>query len=157
MAIFQVPQFLDIKPKIFGPFDFSQFAYIFIDVILVYIFIKTFNLTLAIILSLITSTLTFALAFLKINGLPFIKILNNLIKFYIKPQNYIWQKNYKKIEIKEEEILNIRKSITLKERLNDITNKLISKKNISKEKSNNLTILKNITGEKIKAKKIDYL
>ncbi len=158
MAIFQVPQFLDIKPKIFGPFDFKQFSYVIIDVILIFIFFKSFNQTLAIFLSFISSVIAFALAFVKINGLPASKIIGNFINYYLKPQYYIWKKNYKTLEFKDEDVLNIRKKINLKEKLNELTNKLITAKNlVKKEEKQELKILKTLTGEKIKVKKIDYL
>lgn len=89
---FQVPQFIDIEDKIFGPLSFKQFVYIIGGggiIAIFFFFLPTF---LAIILSLPVAILSGALAFYKINNRPFIYILEAAIKHYLSNNLYIWKK-----------------------------------------------------------------
>lgn len=164
MAIFQVPQFLDIKPKIFGPFDFKQFIFLLVAIGLSYLAFQIFSNFIAIILSTLFISLSLFLGFFKLNGLPVTKLFLKIVSHYFfKPKIYIWQKNINQnlTQKKETEtdIKKIREKMSLTEKLKDLKLLVINKNNLKQK--NNKTIqdffVKKITGEKIKVKKVDYL
>ena len=89
---FRVPQFIDMEDKIFGPLTLKQFAYVlgaggFSFLIWTFISIKI----IAIILILPTAGLFIALAFLNVNGRPFVDVLENAFKYYTGSKIYIWK------------------------------------------------------------------
>src|SRR3989344_4669365 len=89
---FQVPQFIDIEDKIFGPLTAKQFFYIFgggAFIFLMYVFLQ---LWLVILLGLPVAAFSAALAFLKINGQPFIKIVGNALAFASSSRLYLWKR-----------------------------------------------------------------
>ena len=92
MAQFQVPQFIEIEDKIIGPLTLKQFLYLTAGAAL--LFILYFFLTFVpwFIVALIIAPLALALAFLKINGRPFIYFLMSAIGFIFKPKLYLWKK-----------------------------------------------------------------
>jgi len=94
---FQVPQFIEVEDKIFGPLTWKQFIYLAggggIVVILFY-FLPRF---MAIIIALPVVAFSVALAFYKVNNRPFINVVESMFKFYIGSRLYIWRKTDKKI------------------------------------------------------------
>ncbi len=99
---YQVPQFIEIEDKIFGPLTAKQFFYLLGGGALIFIMYIFLQLWLVIILGIPVVGFVGSLAFLKINGIPFIKILSNALGFATSSRLYLW----KKVEIKkiEEEI-----------------------------------------------------
>ncbi|KKQ83505.1 MAG: hypothetical protein UT07_C0003G0005 [Parcubacteria group bacterium GW2011_GWB1_38_8] len=95
---FQVPQFIEVEDKIFGPLTFKQFIYVAggagICVIL-FIFLPKF---LAIPISLPVALFSGALAFYKVNGKPFINIVEAFLKYTLTNKLYIWKKEEKPIQ-----------------------------------------------------------
>ena len=95
---FQVPQFIEVEDKIFGPLTFKQFVYVAggagICVIL-FIFLPKF---LAIILSLPVALFAAALAFYKINDKPFINVVEAFVKYTLTGKLYIWKKEPPSLE-----------------------------------------------------------
>jgi len=92
---FQVPQFLEIEDKLFGPLTFKQFIYIAGGVgisVVLFMLLPTF---IAIILSTPVVIFGFALAFYKINEKPFIEVVEAFLKFHTSGQLYLWQKEEK--------------------------------------------------------------
>jgi hypothetical protein len=92
---FQVPQFLEIEDKLFGPLTFKQFIYIAGSVgiaVVLFMLLPTF---LAILLSTPVVVFGFALAFYKVNDKPFIEVVEAFIKFHTSGQLYLWQKEEK--------------------------------------------------------------
>ena len=93
---FQVPQFIDVEDKIFGPLTLKQFIYLagggglsFI----VYAFLN--NLFLASIPIAIIMGISAALAFYKINKKPLINVVEYAFKYYLGNKLYIWKKQEK--------------------------------------------------------------
>ena len=77
---FQVPQFIEVEDKLFGPLTFKQFIYVAGGVglcVILFIFLPTF---LAILLSLPIGAFSAALAFFKINDKPFINVVEAFVK-----------------------------------------------------------------------------
>jgi hypothetical protein len=88
---FQVPQFIDIEDKIVGPLTLKQFLYLAAGFGIIFILYFYIKFIIWLMLSAIIGAFAIALAFLKINGQAFPKIVTNAIKFYLRPQIYIWQ------------------------------------------------------------------
>ncbi|MFZ2484609.1 MAG: PrgI family protein [Minisyncoccia bacterium] len=95
---FQVPQFIEVEDKIFGPLTFKQFIYVAgaagVAVVL-FILLPRF---LAIIISLPIVLFGAALAFYKINDKPFINVVEAFVKYTLTNKLYIWKKEDKKPE-----------------------------------------------------------
>ena len=95
---YEVPQFSEVQTKIVGPFSIKQFAYLLVGGGIFYILFKALNLFWAFLFGLPILALAGALAFLKINGQPFAKVLTNGLQFVLKPKFYIWKKDLPKIK-----------------------------------------------------------
>lgn len=89
---YQVPQFIEVEDKIFGPFTLKQFIYVAGGVGLCAILILYFPLIIGIILALPVAALTAALAFYKINNKPFVDIMEAGFNYYIGNRLYLWKK-----------------------------------------------------------------
>lgn len=98
---FQVPQFIEVEDKIFGPFTFKQFIYIAGGAGISFILFKASPLPVAILLILPIIALSFGLAFYKINNKPFISILESGFRYFLQKKLYIWKKEDKKIKSSE--------------------------------------------------------
>jgi hypothetical protein len=92
---FQVPQFIEVEDKIFGPLTFKQFIYagggIGISVIL-FLLLPNF---LAALISLPIVLFAAALAFYKVNDKPFINVVEAFVKYTLTNKLYIWKKEEK--------------------------------------------------------------
>lgn len=88
---YQVPQFIDTEDKLVGPFSLRQFVYVGaagVVCAIAYFFLQTW---LFVIVTIIALGGAFALAFLKINGRPLIKVGIAAFNYYWKPQMYVWK------------------------------------------------------------------
>jgi hypothetical protein len=100
---FQVPQFIEVEDKIFGPLTFKQFVYMAGGVglsMIAWVFLPLF---MAIPIILAAVALSFSLAFLKINEKPFIEVVYSAISYTFNHKLYIWNKEIKKVVKKEGE------------------------------------------------------
>jgi hypothetical protein len=89
---FQVPQFIEIEDKIFGPLTFKQFIYVVGGagiIVLLFFFLPNF---IAFILSFPVAVFSGSLAFYKINNRPFIITVEAAIKLFFKNKLYVWKK-----------------------------------------------------------------
>lgn len=92
MRQFQVPQFIEVEDKIFGPLTLKQFLYVLGGgsiIFLLYVFLPFW---LTFILGIPVGAFFLALAFYTINGQPFIKVLEAALSHYSKARLYIWRK-----------------------------------------------------------------
>ena len=87
---FQVPQFIDVEDKIFGPFTFRQFIWMAGGLGLAYILYRLLPIFLAIPIALALVGLAAALAFGQINGRPFILWLESAMYIFTRPRLYLW-------------------------------------------------------------------
>ena len=103
---FQVPQFIEVEDKIFGPLTFKQFVYVAgaggVCVVL-FTFLPKF---LAILLSLPIAALGLALAFYKVNDKHFINMVEAFLNYTLTNKLYIWRKEDKPINNKQGTIDN---------------------------------------------------
>ena len=95
---YQVPQFIEVEDKIFGPFTLKQFIYVAGGVGLCAILVLYFPLWLGIVLALPVAAFTAALAFYKINNKPFVEIMEAAFNYYIGNRLYIWKKEKNVVE-----------------------------------------------------------
>ena len=89
---FNVPQFIEVEDKIFGPLTLKKFIYLAGTGAFVFVFYSLLPLWLTIILGLPIAVFGLALAFIKINNQPLIKILQNALKYNSSAKLYLWKK-----------------------------------------------------------------
>lgn len=89
---FQVPQFIEVEDKIFGPLSFKQFVYVIGGAGIAYAVYRFLPIYIAILLIVPVVGLAGALAFYKVNGKPFIHTLEAAFNFFKKGKLYLWQK-----------------------------------------------------------------
>jgi hypothetical protein len=87
---FQVPQFIEVEDKIFGPLTFKQFVYIGGALGACYIIWRVLPLLLAAPLILAVGGMGAGLAFMQFNGRPLIVALENMFFFVVHPKLYLW-------------------------------------------------------------------
>lgn len=93
---FEVPQFIDIEDKIFGPLTFKQFIYVAGGGGLVYAVYKLLPLVIAAPIMLGIALLSWALAFYKMNNRPFIEVGQAFLVYITKNKLYVWKKEIPK-------------------------------------------------------------
>lgn len=97
---YELPQFIDVEDKLFGPLTFKQFIYLLGGGAVCYICYTMFPLSIAIFFMVPIGILAAALAFYKLNTRPFIEVLQNFVSYAFKPKSYLWKRvNNQKIEI----------------------------------------------------------
>jgi hypothetical protein len=93
MQQFQVPQFIEVEDKIFGPLTAKQFVYILGGAgIVVILWVLNLPMIVFLLLAIPIGGFFAALAFLKINEQPLIQVLNNALNHFSNPRLYIWKK-----------------------------------------------------------------
>ncbi len=92
---YQVPQFIEVEDKIFGPFTFRQFAYLLGGAGVCLIAYKLLPSIIGIPIMLVAAGISSALAFYKINNRPLITTLEAAFKFFLTHRLYIWKKRDK--------------------------------------------------------------
>lgn len=103
---FQVPQFIEVEDKIFGPMTFKQFLYVAGGAgmcVILFIFLPKF---LAILLSTPIALFALALAFYKVNEKPFINTIEAFFNYAMTSKLYIWKKEEKTINNRQSTINN---------------------------------------------------
>jgi len=88
---FQVPQFIEVEDKIFGPLTLKQFIYLAGAGGVLFILLKMLPLVIAIFLAIPVVALALALAFYKINKRPFVLVLESAFKYILSNRLYIWK------------------------------------------------------------------
>jgi len=92
---FQVPQFIEVEDKIFGPLTFKQFVYVMGGAGAAYLLWRVFPLWISAPLILGVGGLAAALAFSSWNGRPFIMALENAFFFTLRTKLYLWNNENK--------------------------------------------------------------
>lgn len=92
MRQFQVPQFIEVEDRIFGPLTLKQFLYILGGAAFLFLFYTFLPRFLMFIFAIPVGAFFAALAFYKINGQPFIKVLENALSHYSQGRLYIWKR-----------------------------------------------------------------
>lgn len=92
---FQVPQFIDVEDKIFGPLTLKQFIYVAGGLSVAVVGVVFFGLFFGLLFASPIVILAFALAFYRINNRPFVNTLESAFKYATKDKLYIWRKEEK--------------------------------------------------------------
>lgn len=92
---FQVPQFIEVEDKIFGPLTLKQFIYLAGAVGIIIVLVKFLPTFLAIMIAVPVIGVALGLAFFKVNNRPFIITLESMFKFLVGQKLYIWKKEEK--------------------------------------------------------------
>ena len=87
---FQVPQFIEVEDKIFGPLTFRQFVYLAGGAGMGYLLWRVLPIYIAGPLIAMVVGLGAALAFFKYNGQPFILALEHGFFFMVRSKLYLW-------------------------------------------------------------------
>lgn len=169
MATFQVPQFIETKPKIVGFLSLGQFLYVAAGGILCFAFYFVFTLPVWVLFSIVVMGMAFALAFLKINGRSFPEVMKNAFSFAWNPRRYIWEREIPKATLDTshiEKLTAMRQRMKVEEKIKSValgitTGKLFSVDQFRKSgsedgKKNHYQVVTYLTGERKLAKRIDY-
>jgi len=130
---FQVPQFIEIEDRIFGPLTLKQGLYLGGGIgAAVAIYLSIPYKFLGVLISVPIIIFAAALSFYKINGRSFINTLENAIYYISKDKLYLWKKEDKKIN-KSTEIETAKNTIIVpkisESKLKDLTWSLDIKEN----------------------------
>ncbi len=98
---FQVPQFIEMEDKIFGPLTFRQFIYLGGGVGSAYLTWRILPFFIAIPVALALVGFAATLAFFSFNGRPFIVAVENAFFFFIHPHLYLWKNDRSLANVKK--------------------------------------------------------
>lgn len=91
MAQYQVPQFIEVEDKIFGPLTLKQFIYLAGGGGVCLMLFTLLPLWLVLILGVPVMSLSAALAFYRVNGRPFIVALEHAASYFFGSKLYLWK------------------------------------------------------------------
>ena len=100
---FTFPQFIEKEPKIVGPLTLKQSVFVILAVAICFLLYFSLPFAVFVVAAVLIGTCAFALAFLKINGLPFTSVIKNFFIFTLKPKIYLWKKGQIEMQIQKEE------------------------------------------------------
>jgi hypothetical protein len=92
---FQVPQFIEVEDKIFGPLTFKQFIYMVGGAGMCYLLWRFLPLLAAAPLMLVCGGFAVSLAFFQFNGRPFILAMEHGFYYVFHPKLYLWNNERK--------------------------------------------------------------
>ncbi len=104
---FQVPQFIDVEDKIFGPLTFKQFVYLTGGAGISFVLYVALPLFISFLFILPVIIFSVSLAFYKINRKPFISIVESAVKYSLSNKLYTWKRLEKEAVKKEVETESI--------------------------------------------------
>lgn len=89
---YQVPQFVDVEDKIFGPLTAKQFLMFVVNALIVAAFYVAFPLPVTVILGIPVTIFFLLLAFLKVNGRSFVWFLYAVAHYLLTRKLFIWER-----------------------------------------------------------------
>lgn len=89
---FEVPQFIEIEDKIFGPFTWKQFVYLVGGVGFGVVTFIAAPLIVFILVGIPAASIGALLAFYPVNNRPFSNFLQSVVTFYQSDRLYYWRK-----------------------------------------------------------------
>lgn len=99
---FQVPQFIEVEDKIFGPLTLKQFLYLAGGGAAIFLVKQILPFFLFVIVTALIAGAAAALAFVKINNRPLVIFLSHALSYYVGRRLYIWRKEEKRPIIRRE-------------------------------------------------------
>jgi len=103
---YQVPQFIEVEDKIFGPLTIKQFLYVVGGAAIGFILWSLLPNFIAIIIGAPIVVFFIALAFYKYNDRPLILTVEGAIKYFFSNKLYIWNKKKKEIKPKKQDTVS---------------------------------------------------
>ena len=88
---YQVPQFIEVEDKIFGPLTLKQFVYLAGGAGLCLAFFTLLPFFVFVILAMPVMGLSLALAFYRVNDRPFLTSIEHAFGFYTNSKLYLWK------------------------------------------------------------------
>lgn len=95
MQEYQVPQFIEVEDKIFGPLSLKQFIYVAGGIGLCVIILLSLPFFVGFLLAIPVALLSLGLAFYKVNNKNLVDIIESAVNFYTKDRLYLWKKEEK--------------------------------------------------------------
>ncbi len=89
---FQVPQFIEVESKIFGPLTLKQFIYLAGGGGIIFLLYVALPFFLTVLFAVPVGGFSLALAFYKMNNQPFAKTIENAIHYMSASKIYVWKK-----------------------------------------------------------------
>lgn len=89
---FEVPQFIEIEDKIFGPFTWKQFLFLGGGLGFAAVLFLTTNIFIFAIIGIPLGGLGVLLAFYQVNNRPFSIYLESMVNYFRKSKLYLWRK-----------------------------------------------------------------
>ena len=137
---YQVPQFIDVEDKIFGPLTLKQFLYIAGGSAIAFILWSLLPSFISLPAGILTVVFFVALAFYKYNGKPLIFLVENAFQYFFSSKLYLWKKTPKQIKKNPRE--SIHKQVEVPKmsssRLKDLTWGLDVQEKLSENSEKNL-------------------
>lgn len=93
---FEVPQFINVEDKLFGPFTFKQSLYLVGGGGLIFIIYKLLPTFVTFVLGAPIAAFSLALVFYKPNGRPFMKMVEAFIVYVFTQKFYLWRRKDQK-------------------------------------------------------------
>lgn len=109
---FEVPQFIEVEDKIFGPLSWRQFLYLGGGVGAAVVMFLMLPFILFVIFGVPIGLLSAALAFYPVNNRPFAFFLEAIIDYVTKERLYLWRKK-DALTHKQEQLLSPEQSNTV--------------------------------------------
>ena len=157
MAQFQIPQFIEVENKIVGPLSLKQFLYLAVAGIICFVFFFVLQLWLWLIITAIFGGMAVALAFIKYNGQPLVKIIWAAFNFFWKPRFYLWRRlPEKKVVAIEEKRKNLQDLFPVKKLWQDLMTTKMPLGKRERGLRERVQSFRKLSGEKMVAKRVDY-
>jgi len=140
---YQVPQFIDVEDRIFGPLTIKQFVYLIGGAGLSFILWRILPLFIALITIAPVVALSVGLAFYKVNNRPLLTTLEYAVGYFLGKKLYLWETD-KEVptqsvvkKSKENELISVPRLSESK--LKDLAWSLDIKENLKSTRTNNNT------------------
>lgn len=92
---FQLPQFIETEVSIVGPFTLKQFLWVAAGAVFLFLDFSIFSGVIAIVIAIPIVALAAAMAFLKIDDMPMLNYVANLISFAFGSKKYVYTEEKK--------------------------------------------------------------
>ncbi len=90
---FSLPQFIDVKEKIFGPLTLTQFIYIAAGGGMSFLLFQVLEIGLFIVVAFPIMVVCVMLAFYKYNGMPFSSLVLSMVRYLLfRPRVRVWKR-----------------------------------------------------------------
>lgn len=101
---FEVPQFIDVEPKVVGPLTWKQFIYVAGGVGFLFILYLTMPFFIFIVFGIPVAIFAGSLAFHKVHNRPFSVFVEALVQYLLKNKLYLWRRSERQSIIERDPI-----------------------------------------------------